>query len=164
MTTEVNQDTQTSGSETVGRKGPLSPFLHGALRNANASLRQTGENSPEPDDATGKPSSRVKRQRTFGAAFSNQRRHRKSKRRPTTSTTPTTKSRFARRINVSRPQNGRDDAASHTAHRGPLIPTTVCSCGAPVVFTNETRCEDCYANDQGIWHGRSLNLILYKDC
>lgn len=163
MTAEaVNRDAKPSGSETAGRKGPLSSFLHG-VNHANASIRSAGTDSPEPNDSPGRPSSRFKRQRTFGQGFSSQRRHRKQKRRP--AATPTSKSKLAHRARLSRSQNDRHDAATHAAHRGPLTPTPTCvQCGEPVVFTNETRCEDCWADDQGIWHGRSLNLVLYKDC
>lgn len=162
MTAEaVNRDAKPSGSKTAGRKGPLSSFLHGD-NHANASIRSAGTDSPEPNDSPGKSSSRFKRERTFGQGFSNQRRHRKPKRRPATTTT---KPRLARRAKLPRPQDGGHDAATHTAHRGPLTPTAACvQCGEPVVFTNETRCEDCWADDQGVWHGRSLNLVLYKDC
>lgn len=29
-----------------------------------------------------------------------------------------------------------------------------CACGKPVTFSNETRCEDCYSNDQQKYHGK----------
>jgi RNA polymerase sigma factor (sigma-70 family) len=36
--------------------------------------------------------------------------------------------------------------------------STTCECGQPVKFTNENRCEDCYALAQQKYHGRSQRI------
>lgn len=151
----VDRDTQTSGSATADRKGPLSPFLPG-VRNANAILRQTGSDTAEQSaEPSSRPPTERFRERAYGQGYRNQRGYVRK------DSGSGTQPRKPKRKRHPRPHHGRNDA---TPHKTPLIPTSHCRCGKPVVFTNETRCEDCYANDQGVWHGQSMNLLLYKDC
>ena len=50
------------------------------------------------------------------------------------------------------------------------MPETTCQkkiakdqkCGRPVVFSNEDRCEDCWADDQWRWSGRSQRVKVIE--
>lgn len=53
--------------------------------------------------------------------------------------------------------NGRN-TTPHVRYEGTLSQTIWCKCGKPVVFSNETRCEDCYADDAELFTGRPTRL------
>lgn len=156
MTAEaVDKETKPRKERSAGRPGPLAPFLRGETNvNADSIFRQAESNSEESTGTAKRVPSWRSRQRSYGQGYCSQRRPSKQKRR---SHKATAKPRRFRRSN-SRPVNGRNDA---TPYKTPLIPTSTCfRCGSNVVFTNENRCENCFAEDQSVWHGRSLNVIL----
>ncbi len=37
----------------------------------------------------------------------------------------------------------------------------LCGCGGEVLFSNEERCESCFARDTKRWHGRSQRVKSY---
>ena len=153
-------------SRTAGLVGPLALFIQGMQDGRDTRLlRQCGENTSEPDKSVSETTQHSIQHERYGKRHSSQRRDRGSKHRSPIKTYDSRRQQAAkpRRFNQSSRHNGRNDSAKNkiVTKRTWSAPTLICvNCGADVNFTNETRCEDCFADAQNIWHGRSLRVKL----
>jgi hypothetical protein len=159
-------------------QGPLSPFIqrmrqdgHDTRPARESVLRPDGSDASEANPDRPIPNSNRERkrkgQRTTGKGYRSQRRHRRPRNKHPLATvhsgwdqsTQSTKSYSAAR------HHGRHDSKKNKAlpKRTWTAPTLKCvHCGGDVTFTNENRCEDCFAIDQEFWHGRPSRAKLEK--
>ena len=169
MTAEVKrEDPATCGLGPAGRTGPLAHFIQKGQNGSDTKLlRQRGENASKSDAGRSFSRANTKRKskRPTGKSDCTQCRDR----RPKHSTSGTTNDSRRKQATQSRHahgtarNNGRHDSASNKAirKRAWTAPTLKCDyCGHDVTFTNENRCEDCFANDQQIWHGNATRVKL----
>lgn len=153
----------------VGRNsGPLATFIKGRRNGSDTKLfQQCGEVTPESKRPFSSTSSGRAKHRSTGQRYCPQRRDRRSKHPKVVSPNDTKRKHTtkSKRSHRARPDHGCHDTTSNaiitTGAR--THPTLICvRCGGEVTYTNENRCEDCFADDQQLWHGRDLSVNLHK--
>jgi hypothetical protein len=166
------------GFGPAGRKGPLALFIQrnqdgrdtrstyeSLFRSDEKNSTESGRDRPESKRSFSESNRKRKNKRTSWKSSSSQCWNRRPKRSSSFSTNDsrwqqTTKSRHPLGTTTN---NDSYDSTSHkiVPKRTWAGPTLKCIyCGDDVVFTNENRCEDCFANDQRTWHGRPLRVKL----
>lgn len=157
---QQNDSPVTSGFEQVGqaRPAPLASYLQ-EKRDATPTARSETE-KPEAEapittdrrsvrrrarkDRSPKRRARKSRSKQTLPAADSKRQARKPKRR-------------ARRGHQHPSGNG---AASH-AKSGSSTGVVCSRCGAPIEYPNESRCENCFADDSARWPGNDRSATLY---
>ena len=150
----------------MGRKnGPLAPFIKGRRNDSDTGLlQQCGEVTTESGRPLSPASSRRKKHRSIGQRYCPQRRDGRQKHPKTAQPNDPNRKQATKSKHPPRARTDHDTTSDSTVStRSWAYPTLVCvRCGADVAYTNENRCEDCFADDQQLWHGRDLSVDLNR--
>lgn len=126
-------------------KGPLASFIKGMNDGSNTQLLQCGEITTASKRPRGSTGSGYRSGQRYGSKRAD---------RP----------RGFKRKQTAQPKLASGTCTNNDCHvTTPDEITLICvRCGDAVAYTNENRCENCFADDQQKWHGKSLNSLLYR--